>query len=166
MLDIPVVTVNEHSPYQVSEVEHNSFMFITQYGIRYNVGFAKDTILSEDEGFYHFYILNMDHSHFRHDPLLYETIEAIIRAFFQNEHSVMLYLCDNLDGRQSTRNRLFQYWFDRYPNKDLYTFVNKNISYGDICYYGAMILKKSHPEHDIVVERFIRYIDNLEDKIR
>lgn len=166
MLDIPVVTINEHSPYFVTSVEQNSFLFKTQYGINYNVGFSKDMILSEEAEIYHFFILNKDKSHFRYDPLLYKTIEAIIEAFFEQEGTVMLYFCDTLDGRQSNRNRLFQTWFERYPHKQLYTFVNKTIKYDEVNYFGAMILRKSHPDHDAIVSHFIEYIEDLEGKIQ
>ena len=49
MLDIPVVTINERSPYEVISDEQNSFLFKTQYGIRYNVGFIPDTLLGSKE---------------------------------------------------------------------------------------------------------------------
>lgn len=165
MLDIPVAAINEHSPYLVTLEEQNSFLFRTQYGLIYNVGFSQDTLLPSIENVYHFYIVNKDDSHFRYDPLLFKTIEAIIMAFFEQEPNVLLYFCDTLDGRQSFRNRLFKSWFDRYPGKEHYTLVNKSITYDDVSYFGAIILRKSHPDHDLIVRQFITYVDDLAGKI-
>lgn len=165
MLDIPVVTINERSPYEVFSDEQNSFLFKTQYGIRYNVGFMPDTLLGSKENIYHFYLTNEDQSHFRHDPLLYKTIEVILEVFFMQSDNVMVYMCDMIDGRQANRNRLFKTWFNRYQDKHLYTFINKTITYEDICFFGAIILKKSHPNHDKIIEQFNVYIDDIEGKI-
>lgn len=165
MLDIPVVTINERSPYEVISVEQNSFLFKTQYGIKYNVGFMPDTLLDSKEKIYHFYLTNEDQSHFRHDPLLYKTIEVILEVFFMQSDNVMIYMCDMIDGRQANRNRLFKTWFNHYPDNYLYTFMNKTLIYEELCFYGALILKKAHPNHDKIIERFNSYIDELEGKI-
>lgn len=161
---VPVVTINEKSPYFVEEIEHNNFVFMTRYGIKYNVGFSPDTMFYS-KGCYQFYIINVDHSIFIKDPLVRETIEAVIEAFFKQEPSVLLYICDIIDGRQATRNRLFRSWYNKSKNKHLYTLVNKSMCYNGITFYSAIILKTDHTKHDEVIDQFIGFIESLPNKL-
>ena len=42
---VPVVTINEKSPYEVKVVGQNDFLFYTCHGIKYNVGFFYEKII-------------------------------------------------------------------------------------------------------------------------
>lgn len=165
MIDIPVATINERSPYLVTSFGQNSFLFKTRHGINYNVGFSQDYMVYEKEDTYQFYIVNMDHSHFMYDPDVFRTIEVILEVFFEQEPSILLYICDMIDNRQAVRNRLFKLWFDNNQRKDQYTIVNKTLTYEDITYFGAIIIKKSHPDHDSIIEQFNAFIANLPQKL-
>ena len=161
---VPVVTINEKSPYEVKVVGQNDFLFYTCHGIKYNVGFAFDNMVYA-KGCYQFYIINVNNAKFIRDPLVSETIEAIMETFFDQEPSILLYICDMIDGRQALRNRLFRSWYSKSKNKDRYTFVNRSMDYENVTYYGSILLRKDHPSHDEVIMQFNDYIDSLPAKL-
>ena len=161
---VPVVTINEKSPYHVEEIEHNNFVFITRYGIKYNVGFSPDSMFYS-EGCYQFYIINVNHSTYIKDPFVSKTIEAVIETFFEQEPSVLLYICDIVDGRQAHRNRLFRTWYNNSSQKDLYSFVSRSMRYNDLDFYASIILRMDHPQHDEIIKNFNNYIDILPAKL-
>lgn len=165
MINIPVATINERSPYQVIEIDTNVFLFTNCYGISYNVGFSPDSLFIENSDVYQFYIVNTRHEHFIHDPLVEKTIEVIIETFFEQDSNILLYICDMIDGRQSFRNRLFKRWVEEYPGKDKFSFINKAVKFGDIEYYGSIIIMKSHPEYDIIVDTFNNFVEQILEKL-
>ena len=59
---------------------------------------------------YQFSIINGNNKKSPRDPKVRETIIAIVENFFMENQEVMLYICETGDGKQSMRNRLFEYW--------------------------------------------------------
>ena len=165
MIDIPVEQINEHSPYKVIKVDTNSFVFTTRYGIKYNIGFSANYMLTDEDGFYEFYITNVEHKSSPNDTQIMETVIAVIEAFFAQSSVVMLYICDTIDQRQGVRARLFQHWFHEYSRSNCFTLVNETVVFDEVSYFGSIILAKSHPEHNIIVQKFRMFMEQLPDKI-
>lgn len=164
MIDIAAEQINLHSPYKVEWIETNSFVFTTKYGLRYNVGFCKDQSFLED-GVYQFYIVNLDHTHFKQDELVKETIKTIIEVFFESEPVTMLYICDMSDNLQGARDRLFRSWFREYADHDQYTMVNEKLVFDDVAYYASILLRADNPRLQVIVQLFRDFVADLPEKI-
>ena len=164
MIDLSAEQINLHSPYKVERVETNSFVFETRFGLRYNVGFAEDQSFLEN-GVYQFYIVNVDHGHFRQDALVKETIRVVIEAFFAAEPATMLYICDMSDNRQGIRDRLFRHWFSDYIYHGAFTMINESITFDDVTYFASIILPNSHPHYSDIIKTFRDFVKELPAKI-
>lgn len=165
MINIPAEEINARSPYEVIPMGTDSFVFITSHGLKYNVGFSENFMLTDDDGMYEFYITNVEHKHSQTDPLVFETIKVIIEVFFQQAPVVMLYICDTSDNRQGVRDRLFRKWFDDYLDHNLYTLINESVTFDGVSYFGSALLQKKHPEHDSIVTKFHTFMEQLPQKI-
>lgn len=165
MLNLSAEEINFTSSYKVSLGDANSFYFTTNSGVTYNIGFVPDYMLA-DEDVYQFYIIDVEHKHAPNDPLVKQTILCVIEAFFKQEPNVMLYICDTSDSRQGIRNRLFHLWFTEYDQNDKFTMINKDISFDGVIYYGSIILRKSHPFYEELIQKFQTLIDELPGKIK
>ncbi|WP_310586495.1 DUF6169 family protein [Runella sp.] len=65
------------------------------------------------------------------ETLLY----LLIKFFAQHNHNVILYVCDQADGRQAHRKRLFERWFRRYASN---SFMKFDEEFEDIVYISAI----------------------------
>lgn len=164
MIDIPAEQINLHSPYAVNRIDCNSFVFTSQHGIKFNVGFAEDYMLME-EGAYQLFISNLSKRPSPNDPLLKETIAVIINEFFSQEPAVILYICDTSDERQAIRNRLFNHWFNSDIRKEEFTMLYETVTIDDISYFGNLLMRKDHPMHDTIVVEFHDFAMSLPDKL-
>ena len=165
MIDIPAELINAKSPYGVTKVDTNSFVFTTRYGIKYNVGFSANYMLTDEDGFYEFYITNVEHKPSPNDMMVMDTVIAVIEAFFAQSSVVMLYICDTMDHRQRIRSRLFQHWYNSYANRNSFTLINESVVFDEVAYFGSIVLSKDHPEHNVIVEKFHFFMEQLPDKI-
>lgn len=164
MTELTAERINLHSPYVVSKIDDNSFIFTSRYGVTFNVGFADDYMLME-EGAYQLFISNVNEAPSPNDPLVRETISVIIREFFSIKPVVILYICDTSDDRQRVRDRLFSRWFMEYGNSKEYTMLHECISIDDVTYYGSLLMKADHPIHDEICTMFHDFVVNLPTKI-
>lgn len=164
MLNLSAEEINLNSPYKVSLGDANSFYFTTGNGATYNIGFVPDYMLA-DENVYQFYIIDVDHVHAPKDPLVKQTIQCVIESFFRQEPNVMLYICDPSDLRQGMRSRLFRHWFEEYERHEFFTMINEEILFDGIAYYGSIIISKSNPYYDELIEKFHTVFEELPNKI-
>ena len=105
--------LNARSPYQITIAEDGGYDFITSQGIHYTVYFDIDQPLGGCETF-QFIIQKVEHQRSSHDPKVEQTILTIVDQFFRENLNVLLYICDDSDGREANRNRLFLAWFKKF----------------------------------------------------
>lgn len=163
MIQLSTERINERSPYRVELADEMSCLFTNKYGVRYSVGFVSDPTFLDD-GVYQFFIYNIDHHREAEDPLVSETIKVIIEEFFSQGQNVMLYICDTMDNRQATRNRLFKMWFMAYLDNQSYTMFNEHLQVDNITYFASIILRKDHPEHNKIIGTFHDFVQGLPEK--
>ena len=114
MIQLSLKTLNEKSPYQITIVEDDGYDFVTSQGIHYTIALIGDQPLGGCETF-QFIDQKVEHQHSSHDPKVGTTILTIVDQFFRENLNVLLYICDDSDGREAKRNRLFLSWFNRSP---------------------------------------------------
>ncbi len=151
--------INLSSPYAVTQVDELSVRFCTQDGVHYMVGFMRDIFILTDNGYY-LYLVNETEVK-GEDPLVYETVVAIIANFFSHSaNDAMLYICSPSDNRQAARARLFKMWFDKTEQAANFTLtVYSNRDQGVDYYYGV-ILRKDNPAHDQLIKIFLDFLSD------
>ena len=74
-------------------------------------------------------------------PILVSTILAILNIFFEEHLDVLLYICDDSDGREANRNRLFLAWFKKHATPDRFTIRTANAIVEGKGFYAAIIAR-------------------------
>lgn len=154
--------INQSSPYKVTQVDDLSVRFCTRKGVHYWVGFTVDIFILTENGYY-LYLVNESETQ-GEDPLVYQTVVAIIANFFAHSTSdAMLYICSPSDNKQAARARLFKRWFDKTGGTENFTLSTySNIEKGVEYFYG-MILRKDNPYHDKMIRIFIDFLSDIEN---
>lgn len=151
--------INQTSPYQVTQVDELSVRFCTQNGVHYWVGFTMDIFILTENGYY-LYLINESEPK-GEDPLVYQTVVAIIANFFAHSASdAMLYICSPSDSRQAARARLFKMWFNK--TEDSKNFTLETYSHVDdgIEYFYGIILRKDNPYHEKMISIFLDFLSD------
>lgn len=157
--------INAKAPYQTEYATNKAFViFSTDYGAHYLVGFEYDDTSFSFET-YQLVIINSNNKKSPRDAKVKETIISIVESFFHDNKSVLLYICETGDQRQSIRNRLFKHWFSSYIYQDLFTFISASVKdeYG-IVNHAAIIVRTDNPLMPMIVSEFSQTISLLNDK--
>lgn len=155
--------LNVRSPYSIWEAGRQSYGFKTDYGVTYRIVFADDQTIWEN-GAYEFCILNENGKASPSDKNLKETIIAIIEEFFRNNPDILLYQCETGDNRQAVRERLFLRWFKTYAQSGDFQIRIAEIMAEGIPNYVALIVQKSNPELQSIVEKFDAFVSFFHEK--
>lgn len=162
---LSVESINNNSPYKVEHATNKAFVtFSTDYDVDYLVGFEYD---DTSFGFatYQLIIINSNNKKSPRDAKLRDTIVAIVEDFFNNNENVLLYICETGDSKQAMRNRLFQYWFSSYINKNLFTFVSASVTDEEgMVNHAAIILRSDNPQMPYIVSEFSKAVNILNNK--
>lgn len=73
-----------------------------------------------------------------------------------------MYQCETGDNKQSARARLFQRWFDNYPQKDNFFIKVVVIEDDGIENYDAIIVQKNNPNFDTIVYEFDKFAKEMQ----
>ena len=151
--------INQTSPYKVTQVDEMSVRFCTQHGVHYWVGLVNDIFILTENGYY-LYLVN-ESEPAEGDPLVYQTVVAIISNFFAHSASdAMLYICSPSDSLQAARARLFKIWFNQTQGAENFTLQTySNIEEGVTYFYG-IILRKDNPYHDKMINIFLDFFSD------
>lgn len=141
-----------------------SFVFTTDQGKKYEMGFIQDLMVS-DEGVYQFFISTEDQFKTRPDKKVQQTVMLLIDDFFKNEGVVLLYICAMEDNRQATRDRLFHRWFTSAVNKNEYSLRSISATVEDTEYFSSVIMRNDNPRFKAMTEAIDRFIEDFQDKL-
>lgn len=157
--------INAVAPYAIesSSVREGYYIFRTDYGVRYAVGFDDSDLLYSDETYF-FSIINIDNVKSPNDWKVRDTVQSVIEEFFSKNNHALLYICETGDSRQAMRNRLFERWFSSYRHSGFYTFHSAVVSAEGIPNYVALISRIDNPRLKDVLVEFATEIQNLQNK--
>lgn len=145
--------LNARSPYQITIAEDGGYDFITSQGIHYTVYFDIDQPLGGCETF-QFIIQKVEHQRSSHDPKVEQTILTIVDQFFRENLNVLLYICDDSDGREANRNRLFLAWFKKFAEPGRFTIRTANTTIEGHGFYAAIIVENRNPLLKAITDEF------------
>lgn len=93
-----------------------------------------------------------------------DTVVAIIIEFFTCNPDILLYQCETGDNKQDARGRLFLRWFNGNKFKKLFHISTTLIVAEGINNYAAMIVQKSNPNLQTIIDEFDNFVGILSDK--
>lgn len=153
MMELSLSNINARSPYEVRYSPNGRFIFGTSLGIHYLISFEDETPLGGCNT-YQFVIRKMDNQPSPHDPKVEQTILAILDEFFAEHLDVLLYMCDDSDGREANRNRLFLAWFKKHAAPNRFTIRTANAIVEGRGFYAAIIVENRNPLLETIIADF------------
>lgn len=144
MIKLPLNQINAQSPYEVSYAPNGDFVFATHLGIHYLISFEMEQPVGGCDTF-QVVIQKVDHQRSPHDAKVEMAILAILDVFFSEHLNVLLYMCDDSDGREANRNRLFLAWFKKHAAPERFTIRTANAIVEDKGFYAAIIVENRNP---------------------
>ena len=152
MKPLDLARVNSLAPYQIV-FEDGEFRFETDHDIRYAISF--DTEIIEDEiRTYWFNLSNRSGKASPGDKKIRMTIVLLLEEFFRTNPDVLLYICDSANDQQAMRARLFLRWFNAYGRNEEYYTRTETVKDESEDNYIAIIVRRSHPQFDMVISLF------------
>ena len=134
MIELSLEKINAHSPYKVSYAPNGDFVFATNLDIHYLISFDKQRS--------------------PHDAKVEQAILAILNVFFEENLDVLLYMCDDSDGREANRNRLFLAWFKKHAAPERFTIRTASAIVEGKGFYAAIIVENRNPLLKNIIEDF------------
>ena len=154
---LSVDNINQSSPYWVIQLDDMTFRFITKNGVVYRVGFYKDQYFLGDKA-YHFFIANENEALTPKDVNVYKVITCVLEEFFNQDASVMLYICDPYDHREAVRDNLYKRWFNSYPKHNELTLQAEALDFDGYIVYTGMILRNDHPDYQELLDTYKAFV--------
>lgn len=155
--------LNIKAPYSVWEIREQTYGFKTDYGVLYKIEFSDNTLIWQD-GAYEFGISNENNVPSPNDEKVKDTVVAIIAEFFTSNPDILLYQCETGDNKQDARGRLFLRWFNNAEFKNHFHISTVMICAEGINNYAAMIVQKSNPNLQTIIDDFENFVGLLSDK--
>ena len=93
------------------------------------------------------------------DSKIAATIVTILQEFFQSKERAMILVCDNIDGKENKRNRLFSRWYTNFKTKDILKFDASATTEG-YQLYVSILLSSSHPRKEKLIAAFYELVKN------
>ena len=144
--------ISQFAPYKVW-IEGDEYRFETDYGILYGISFDPEEVGVNLKGYW-LNLYNRSQKPSPGDIKIRATITCVIEEFFRANPDILLYMCDTADEQQSMRSRLFLRWFNAYcQHQDFYSRTEK-VRDGEEENYIAIIVKRSHPQLQTIIDIF------------
>lgn len=153
MIQLSLDAINEHAHYYVMLSPRGGYIFETEGGIHYTISFEEDTPIGGCNTF-QFVIEKMEKVRSGYDAKIEQTILAILNEFFVEHLDVLLYMCDDSDGREANRNRLFLTWFKRHAAPDRFTIRTASAIVEGRGFYAAIIVENRNPLLETIIADF------------
>lgn len=145
--------INRHAPYYTICKADSVAVFMTDNGLVYEAGFVEDYTFFEENA-YQFYLKELTGSSGPRDNKIMSTVGAIIEEFLAQNDSVVVYICDDSDGRQAIRNRIFISWYNTTKKHENYTLLTGQGKISGYTYFAAAIVAKNNPDYHEIVHAF------------
>ena len=153
MMQLSIENINSRAGYKVKQSPYGEFRFETELGISYSISFEEEMPVGGCNT-YQFVIRKMDDCKSPHDAKVEQTILAILDEFFAEHLDVLLYMCDDSDGREANRNRLFLAWFKKHAAPERFTIRVASAIIEGKGFYAAIIVENRNPLLETIIADF------------
>lgn len=147
-------------PYNIIKDGDWYYSFITKHNIVYHAYFIDFS--NYHPNFKEVFTFNIEpESNISHpiDNRIAITIAEILRRFFEKRERAMIMVCDNLDGKEEKRERLFSRWFIRHNDGSIIKY-DASTSDEDYTLYVSIYLRKDNPQSIELVSAFYDLVKN------
>lgn len=145
------------NPYKVIETEDFDYTFITKDGVVYRAYFLDVSYLhpqfSDAYSFNIEPVGNADSTRHPIDKRIGMTIVSILKEFFKKNENSMLMACDNTDGKEDKRRKIFDRWYEHYNDNSL---IKLDAALANEVYklHVSMYIGKSNPRLELLISAF------------
>lgn len=153
MIVLSLDSINRQDVYYVMLSPQGGYIFETEKGIHYTISFEEESSFGGC-GTYQFIIEKRERIRSAHDPKVEKTILAILNQFFVEHLDVLLYMCDDSDGREANRNRLFLTWFRNNADLNRFTIRTASAVVEGKGFYAAIIVENRNPLLETIIADF------------
>lgn len=145
------------NPYDVIEESELDYSFCTRDGITYRAYFLSASHLHDSfTDAYSFSIEPVGESEDTIHPMdvrISVTIASILKEFFRKNENSMLMVCDNLDGKEEKRRKLFDRWYHHYANHSLIK-LDASLENEDYRLFVSMFVNRHNPKREVLIHAF------------
>lgn len=145
------------NPYDVIEESELDYSFCTKDGITYRAYFLSASHLHDSfTDAYSFSIEPVGESEETVHPMdvrISMTVASILKGFFQKNENSMLMVCDNIDGKEEKRRKLFDRWYHHYNNYSLIK-LDASLENDDYRLFVSMFINRSNPKRELLIHAF------------
>lgn len=142
------------SPFEIDELEPYDYVFVNRDGIRYRTFFSPlSEYYPQFVDTYSFSIEPEDRSPHPVDMRIAATIVEILKLFFRKNENAMIMVCDNLDGKEEKRRKLFDRWFIKYSDGTIDKYDAASHS-GDYNLFASIYMRDTNPNKGQLVNAF------------
>lgn len=149
--------LNSQNPYDVIEDSELDYSFCTKDGIKYRAYFLSASHLHDNfTDAYSFSIEPVGEAEDTIHPIdvrISMTIASILKEFFRKNENSMLMVCDNIDGKEEKRKKLFDRWYHSYNSHSL---IKLDASLENDCYrlFVSMFINRDNPKRELLIHAF------------
>jgi hypothetical protein len=155
--------------YSVSlDIQQSVYSFTTAANIRYNLAFVEAGVYFEGTSTQHdirqVYMLNIDKVSPQKpmlDPNVQQTVDCIVRHFFEDKANSLIYICDTADSRQLARKRKFDKWYNDGADNDEFIKIDSKIDTPDDVYFASVIYHVENPFAEALTTGFYEVVESL-----
>ncbi|MBQ7869239.1 MAG: hypothetical protein IJ355_02745 [Prevotella sp.] len=165
MIQISLSNINLRAAYHVTSPENGQFVFTTDQGKTYKIGFIQDYMISDD-GVYQFFINTEDDFKTAPDKRVRQTVMVVLEEFFRQKEVVLDYICDTGDNRQAARSRIFSSWFRLFANQNLFTLRPMSVKDEGIEFFAAVVLRNDNPRFSNIIDAIQQFEKQIKDKLQ
>lgn len=151
---------NSQHPYEITKEKDGFYSFVTKHGITYYAYFLDYS--GYHSAFTDVYTFNIEPEDDRSHPIdkqIALTVVHILKLFFSRHENAMIMICDNLDGKEMKRERLFSRWFASYNDGSLRKY-DASVCANDYVLYVSLYLHKDNLRQQTLVEAFYELVKN------
>lgn len=151
---------DSQTPYKIQEEEDLTYSFTTKHGITYHAYFLDYS--NYHPAFSNVYTFNIEPENEIPHPIdrrIALTVAHLLRQFFKHNENAMIMICDNLDGKELKRERLFSRWFLQYNDGNIMKYDASSVT-EDYTLYVSLYLHKSNVNVRQLVNAFYEVVKN------
>ncbi|WP_233577234.1 DUF6169 family protein [Parabacteroides sp. TM07-1AC] len=87
------------------------------------------------------------------------TVVSILQKFFSRNENAMIMVCDNCDGKEVKREKLFSRWFSRYNDGNIRKYDGSSAC-EDYTLYVSLYIHKQNRNEQQLVSAFYDLVNN------
>ena len=152
--------LNSQRPYEIIEEADLTYAFTTKHGITYHTYFLDySAYLPGLPNVYTFNIEPEDDNPHPIDNRIAYTVVYLLQRFFADNENAMIMICDNLDGKELKRERLFARWFLRYGDGNIQKY-DASCENEDYTLYVSLYVHRGNANLKKLISAFYELVKN------